>query len=396
MIDEREIVRRAVEALDPPEPAFERLRHRRDRKRRNQRIAAGVVGIAVFVAAVWIVTSGGRFDRTQTPAVRPTPPPSVDSPGTFEDVHGWIAFRTGEDLLAVDPADPGEIISLGSFDELSLASPFAACPSGQVYLAGRWRANPCGPVGWSRDGTRLLMSTGSAYTPASGLSVLGDDGSREPLVGTAPTHWGAISPDGSQIVYSHGGWRGPHLVDADGGTPRSLAGPCPRQEVRGELREQCGSAIERGGGFAEATAWSPDGSTIAWLDFVAGTIPGAGQNFLSFVNPDGTGLRKGVATLPGTFGGNSLVWSPDGSHLAFWMADDDDRNAQIFVINADGTGLRQVTHQGENQWPTWSPDGSRIAFVHDGALYTMAPDGSDMMEVEGVSPEGPIAWNPVP
>ncbi|HEX6579994.1 MAG TPA: hypothetical protein VF195_03900 [Actinomycetota bacterium] len=52
-----------------PEPAFERLLRRRDRKRRNQRIAAGVVGIAVFVAAVWIVTSGGAFDRNQSPAV---------------------------------------------------------------------------------------------------------------------------------------------------------------------------------------------------------------------------------------------------------------------------------------------------------------------------------------
>jgi hypothetical protein len=41
---------------------------RRGRKRRNQRIAAGAVGIAVFVAAVWIVTSGLSFDRSETPA----------------------------------------------------------------------------------------------------------------------------------------------------------------------------------------------------------------------------------------------------------------------------------------------------------------------------------------
>jgi hypothetical protein len=43
---------------------FERLVRRRDRKRRNQRIAAGVVGIAVFVAAVWIVTSVSSLDRS--------------------------------------------------------------------------------------------------------------------------------------------------------------------------------------------------------------------------------------------------------------------------------------------------------------------------------------------
>ncbi len=47
---------------------FERMLRRRDRKRRNQRITAGVVGIAVFVAAVWIVTSGGVIDAS---AARP-------------------------------------------------------------------------------------------------------------------------------------------------------------------------------------------------------------------------------------------------------------------------------------------------------------------------------------
>lgn len=68
MIDEREVVRHAVERLTPPEPSFERLQRRRDRKRRNQRVAAGVVGIAVFVAMVAIVATGGRFDRGATPA----------------------------------------------------------------------------------------------------------------------------------------------------------------------------------------------------------------------------------------------------------------------------------------------------------------------------------------
>ena len=67
MIDQ-ERVERAAERFKVPDGAFERLVHRRDRKRRNQRIAAGVVGIAVFVAAVWIVTSSGALDRS-TPAV---------------------------------------------------------------------------------------------------------------------------------------------------------------------------------------------------------------------------------------------------------------------------------------------------------------------------------------
>jgi hypothetical protein len=71
MSDNRSTLERELERLSPSRIHFEQLVRRRDRKRRNQRIAAGVVGIAVFVAAVWIVTTAGSFDRT-TPADKPT------------------------------------------------------------------------------------------------------------------------------------------------------------------------------------------------------------------------------------------------------------------------------------------------------------------------------------
>jgi hypothetical protein len=64
-----ELLERESTTVDLEPGDFERLVRRRDRKRRNRRISAGVVGIAVFVAAVWIVTSVGSIDRTQTPAV---------------------------------------------------------------------------------------------------------------------------------------------------------------------------------------------------------------------------------------------------------------------------------------------------------------------------------------
>jgi hypothetical protein len=82
VIDEREIVRVAVERLAPPEPSYERLVRRRDRKRRNQRIAAGVVGIAVFVVAVWIVTSVSSLDRSEkvVPATSGTTGPAETGP----------------------------------------------------------------------------------------------------------------------------------------------------------------------------------------------------------------------------------------------------------------------------------------------------------------------------
>jgi hypothetical protein len=102
MSDLRAILERGVGGATPPPDGFERMLRRRDRKRRNQRIAAGVVGIAVFVAAVWIVTSVGSLDRSQTPAdpgggttatPTPTASPSVAARGPFVSEYYGYAIR---------------------------------------------------------------------------------------------------------------------------------------------------------------------------------------------------------------------------------------------------------------------------------------------------------------
>jgi hypothetical protein len=68
VIDERDL-EQAERVFAPPEGSFDRFLRYRNRKRRNQRITAGVVGIAVFVAAVWIVTSVSSLDRSETSVV---------------------------------------------------------------------------------------------------------------------------------------------------------------------------------------------------------------------------------------------------------------------------------------------------------------------------------------
>jgi hypothetical protein len=77
MNDRFDVLERFERLLETPEPSFERFMRRRDRKRRNQRIAAGVVGLAVFVAAIW-VTTGIPIQRTGTPA--DTGPSAVSTP----------------------------------------------------------------------------------------------------------------------------------------------------------------------------------------------------------------------------------------------------------------------------------------------------------------------------
>jgi dipeptidyl aminopeptidase/acylaminoacyl peptidase len=342
---------------------------RRARRRVVLTLASSVViALVLFGAGIAGFRALGSVDRQ--PAVEP---PVGTSEDLFADVHGWIAYRSGQEVVAVDPGNPRDTVALR--------------PS-----------HGADPIGWSPDGTRLLLSSDldreTGYTYGD-LFVVHADGSNTHLVpglfvhaNGSSVHYGSgggsFSPDGNSITYAMGGDRGGvYVMDADGGSRRLVAeadspGPC--------------------GQFA---AWSPDGSRIAFIDFQGPYGPTCHRSpyGVSFVNADGAGLREQLVHLPLGLGAGGLVWSPDGSQLAFWgdfeTLHHHVRPAQVFVINADGSGLRQITHDGDNRWPTWSPDGSRLAFVHDGALNTMAPDGTDVQRVEGVSPEGAIAWNPV-
>jgi hypothetical protein len=70
MTEYRTILERDLEQVSRPAGfTFEDLGRRRNRKHRNQRITAGVVGIAVFVAAVWIVRDVALLDRSETSVV---------------------------------------------------------------------------------------------------------------------------------------------------------------------------------------------------------------------------------------------------------------------------------------------------------------------------------------
>ena len=56
-------------------------------------------------------------------------------------------------------------------------------------------------------------------------------------------------------------------------------------------------------------------------------------------------------------------WSPDGSHIVF--VSDRGGNENLWIMNADGTGKRQVTTTGGVGRPSWSPDGSEIIYSSD-------------------------------
>ena len=53
--------------------------------------------------------------------------------------------------------------------------------------------------------------------------------------------------------------------------------------------------------------------------------------------------------------------------------------SDLYVVNADGSGLRRLTRHAENvpRSFAWSPDGRTIAFLHNREVYIVKADGSD-------------------
>jgi len=92
-------------------------------------------------------------------------------------------------------------------------------------------------------------------------------------------------------------------------------------------------------------------------------------------------MRKISLLLAVTLFTVSCRSSSSGNQIAF--SSDRDGDAEIFVMNVDGTEVRQLTYNGGvDNWPSWSPDGNQIAFTSnrygDFEIFVMNADGSDV------------------
>ncbi|MGB3748959.1 MAG: Tol-Pal system beta propeller repeat protein TolB [Rhodanobacter sp.] len=102
-------------------------------------------------------------------------------------------------------------------------------------------------------------------------------------------------------------------------------------------------------------AWSPDGSSIAYVSFEDGNSSIRIQNIL-------TGARQLVSARKGINGAPS--WSPDGKKLAVSLSYVG--NPEIFVIDlATHQATRLTNSLSIDTEPVWAPDGQSIYFTSD-------------------------------
>jgi Tol biopolymer transport system component len=136
-------------------------------------------------------------------------------------------------------------------------------------------------------------------------------------------------------------------------------------------------------GFFQPT-WSPDGTKIA--------VNQSGH--ISITNANGTCC---VSPLTGGFNDSSPTWSPDGTQIAFFDL------GSLFKININGTGLTSLPASNGDQRSraSWSPDGTMIAAgpLGSGGISLINADGSGVRQL--TTDDGQLnpdwsSWLPTP
>lgn len=318
-----DVLDRLAPLVGTSEPSIEMFLRRRDRKRRNERIGAAVVGLSVFLAAVWLVTNAGSYDGAPVPA-NSSPGPTAPTPS--------VEFT----------ADPARnfVLDLNTGDVTPLPAAILRTVDRSRWT-GRYAPSP--------DGTRLAY-VGIARNGSRQIFVARLDGSRirqvtrDPVGAFAP----AWSPDATMIAYlgraELGGGRLFVLDLATGGST---------------------SVNNEHGGEPQFT---PDGSSIVYPSegtrrlLIAPATGGPGAVFMkpgrglhdagnAAISPDGTLV---------TYLGGGSPKAPDGSPLKFHGREIEHAGPGRFISRLDGTRFRLLPCFEVNSAGAWSPDGTRV------------------------------------
>jgi TolB protein len=147
---------------------------------------------------------------------------------------------------------------------------------------------------------------------------------------------------------------------------------------------------------AHAASPGSNGQVAFSVNANSDLLPGKLQRFydLGMAVPGGPITRLTSTNL--RIDETDASWSPSGDRLAFTRSRAG-RPSQVYVLQADGTGLTRVsrgTLGGSD--PTWSPDGRRMAFVRQGDIWVMDADGSHAHALTRTAAvEADPAWSPL-
>jgi len=146
----------------------------------------------------------------------------------------------------------------------------------------------------------------------------------------------------------------------------------------------------------QGVAWSPDSQSLSFtLMEIKNTTPRSMKADIYVMRADGTGVKKITGDGLNGFGS---TWSKDGRRIYFGAVNPATKERQIYAVNADGSGLTQLTKTGRNTAPVVSPDGKKIVFNSETVerkpqISVMNIDGSN---IKTLTADNTIAfYNPI-
>jgi dipeptidyl-peptidase-4 len=131
--------------------------------------------------------------------------------------------------------------------------------------------------------------------------------------------------------------------------------------------DQCVARPSLSGVSPSSPAWSPDSRHVAflWKD------PDGSRREIWIVQRDGSGLRQLTTSNESAGGAGEFVWTPDGSALIFFRSGDIWR-----VPSTGGEGERLTATSGGKSDLAISPDGHYVSFLQDGDLWLLEMHGN--------------------
>ncbi len=182
----------------------------------------------------------------------------------------------------------------------------------------------------------------------------------------------AIAPDGKHIAFSGRSSRG---VDSD-----IYVG-----EINGSDRRN----LTNHPGIDTSAAWSPTGRQVAFISDRSGTPQ------VWVMDADGSNVERLVLE-----GGHcdSPDWSPDGRFIAYsWQAPTQWKHNVYIIEVATGKILQLTSGTGSNENPHWSPDGYHIVFQSSRTglkqIFIMNADGKNLKQVTAYGINGSPSWS---
>jgi Tol biopolymer transport system component len=229
----------------------------------------------------------------------------------------------------------------------------------------------------SPDGSKILFHDAREFPYE--IYLINPDGTGEIRLTNAPgdKHPASWSPDGSKIAYDNYNEGHGNIFTIEVNNPNNIIRLTNNNSFNDNF-----------------PTWSPDGSRMAFVS----DRDGAGDVYvMNITDSDQDGNGDNIQRLP-TIDTQAYFtnWSPDGSKITF--AAFDGSKFQIYILDANGDNLTLISDgSSDDRSPSWSPDSSKIAFSRFGGIYIMDADGGNVHQIttNGYN-ELPRWWGPTP